>query len=381
MKTMTSQNHFYIDIHVLQTVPPSCVNRDDTGSPKTAVYGGVSRARVSSQSWKHEMRLFLKQQLTGENQSYRTKRIINIVADEISRISTGINAQKAAIEVLEKAHLIKKKKKGKEQAKDNTDSAADCNMLYFVSKSQVSALANLAVKEYRDKLKVTDAEYMEAIINNPSLDMVLFGRMVAGEASVNYDAVSQVAHAISTHEVRTEYDFLSAVDDYKPINSSGAGYIGSSEFNSSTMYRYATLNVLDLIRYAEKGIIQYNYSDLAHAVRCFAEAFICSMPTGKQNTFANRTMPDLVYIAVRNDQPVNLVGAFEKPVSSHGGYVEASENAFVNYAKDTYRLFASEPVLSLGVSRNGSLGEIAELMPLQKLLDKLETYVSECIGG
>ena len=34
----------YVDIHVLQTVPPSCVNRDDMGSPKTAVYGGTRRA-------------------------------------------------------------------------------------------------------------------------------------------------------------------------------------------------------------------------------------------------------------------------------------------------------------------------------------------------
>lgn len=46
----------YVDIHVLQTVPPSCVNRDDMGSPKTAVYGGTRRARVSSQAWKYAMR-------------------------------------------------------------------------------------------------------------------------------------------------------------------------------------------------------------------------------------------------------------------------------------------------------------------------------------
>ena len=41
------KNRLFVDIHVLQTVPPSCVNRDDTGSPKVAVYGGVTRARVS----------------------------------------------------------------------------------------------------------------------------------------------------------------------------------------------------------------------------------------------------------------------------------------------------------------------------------------------
>ena len=53
---MVKRSHLYVDVHVLQTVPPSCVNRDDTGSPKTAVYGGAVRARVSSQAWKRAVR-------------------------------------------------------------------------------------------------------------------------------------------------------------------------------------------------------------------------------------------------------------------------------------------------------------------------------------
>ena len=43
---MAVNNRLYVDFHILQTVPPSCVNRDDTGSPKTAVYGGTVRAHV-----------------------------------------------------------------------------------------------------------------------------------------------------------------------------------------------------------------------------------------------------------------------------------------------------------------------------------------------
>ena len=39
------ERRLYVDLHVIQTVPPSCINRDDTGSPKTAVYGGATRAR------------------------------------------------------------------------------------------------------------------------------------------------------------------------------------------------------------------------------------------------------------------------------------------------------------------------------------------------
>ena len=33
---LTMNKRLYVDFHILQTVPPSCINRDDTGSPKTA---------------------------------------------------------------------------------------------------------------------------------------------------------------------------------------------------------------------------------------------------------------------------------------------------------------------------------------------------------
>ena len=36
-----------IDIHALQSLPPSLINRDDTGAPKSAIFGGVPRQRVS----------------------------------------------------------------------------------------------------------------------------------------------------------------------------------------------------------------------------------------------------------------------------------------------------------------------------------------------
>ena len=69
---MSKKNHLYVDIHVLQTVPPSCVNRDDTGSPKTAVYGGVRRARVSSQAWKRSMTRMVSESQTLEDMLWWT---------------------------------------------------------------------------------------------------------------------------------------------------------------------------------------------------------------------------------------------------------------------------------------------------------------------
>lgn len=83
------KKRLYVDFHVLQTVPPSCINRDDTGSPKTAIYGGVTRARVSSQAWKHAMRqAFVEESLLDEEDvGKRTKKVTELVEKEIAALA------------------------------------------------------------------------------------------------------------------------------------------------------------------------------------------------------------------------------------------------------------------------------------------------------
>ncbi len=63
----------YVDVHVLQTVPPSNLNRDDAGAPKQAVYGGARRARVSSQAWKRATRKSFGQADSGVDLSLGTR--------------------------------------------------------------------------------------------------------------------------------------------------------------------------------------------------------------------------------------------------------------------------------------------------------------------
>ncbi len=86
---MCNNERIYVDLHVLQTVPPSCVNRDDTGSPKTAVYGGVTRARVSSQAWKHAMRLLFRDMLSQEDVGQRTKTVVDLIAEQVASARTA----------------------------------------------------------------------------------------------------------------------------------------------------------------------------------------------------------------------------------------------------------------------------------------------------
>ena len=350
------KKRLYVDFHVLQTVPPSCINRDDTGSPKTAIYGGVTRARVSSQAWKHAMRqAFVEESLLDEEDvGKRTKKVTELVEKEIAALAPEKDAAKLAKKTLDNAG-IKNDEKG-------------TKALFFISQAQIKALAQLAVEECADK-----KEYKKALSTAPSVDIALFGRMVADDPSLNFDAAAQVAHSISTHAVQNEYDYFTAVDDCQAEDNAGAGHLGTVEYNSATLYRYATVNVMELERHlgAKKA---------AEVVRSFGEAFIRSMPTGKQNTFANRTLPDAVYVTIREDQPVNLCGAFERAVrKSLEGYAEPSKSALQAYAQQLYQSFAEAPAKSFTVGTG--LEALAPAQPLNTMLDALEEAVKENLTG
>lgn len=357
-------SNLYVDLHVIQTVPPNCVNRDDTGSPKTAVYGGTTRARVSSQAWKRAVRLMFKENLNNELLGDRTKHVVELVASQIKAVGGSFEEEKCmklANDACKAAGISMDKKK--EQQSD---------VLMFISCAQARELARLAVEKHNGGDIGNDA-FKAALKAQPSVDMALFGRMVASDPSLNYDAAAQVAHSISTHTVHNEYDYFTAVDDLAPEDNAGAGHLGTVEFNSATLYRYATVNVNELCKSLGKDIT-------IKTVRDFAKAFVCSMPTGKQNTFANRTLPDYVYITVRSDQPVNLSGAFEKPVSGKGGgYVECSVKALAAYSDMIYKNFASKPLAAWDVGLS-SFGAAEKHVDFTELLGEFAEYVEEKLG-
>ena len=347
------KKRLYIDFHVIQTVPPSCVNRDDTGSPKTAFYGGTIRARISSQAWKRSIREMFKSDIfENDKLGNRTKRVVDLVAKEIQKIDSSFtleSAEKKAQEVLKDAGVSLKEK--------NTDA------LFFMSELQARSLAEISLENY-DK---NDAK--KALKDNPSIDMALFGRMVASDPSLNYDAAAQVAHSISTHTVHNEFDYFTAVDDCAPEDNAGAGHIGTTEFNSSTLYRYATVNVAELA--SNLGI-----ETATKAVCGFAKAFILSMPTGKQNSFANRTVPNMVYVTIRDDQPVNLIGAFEKPVfAADSGYIEKSEKSLADYSNKVYDTFVHPPVKEFWIG--DCPVDAVTSISLQDMLNQLEQFILE----
>lgn len=370
----------FIDIHILQTVPPSNLNRDDTGSPKTAVYGGVRRARVSSQAWKRATRREFQDVLDPADLGIRTKRVVELIATEIERIDADLTKQ--AEDLGEKAiralglKVEKPKAKTKpDQGTDTKEQVAQSSYLLFLSARQVRRLAELSVEAVRAGAELDKKAARAAADQQHSVDLALFGRMVADAPDLNVDAAAQVAHAISVHAVDNEYDYFTAVDDKSPEDTSGAGMIGTVEFNSSTLYRYATVNADELTRHlggaAPAGV----------AVGAFVRAFVTSMPTGKQNTFANRTLPEAIVVTVRADQPVNLVGAFEEAVVRTEESTRAKEASrrLADYALDLERAYVKAPVAAY-VVRLGSSTEPLASLGEEVTFDELVTNVESVVG-
>lgn len=297
----------FLDFHVLQTVPPSNMNRDDNGTPKHAVYGGARRARVSSQSWKRATRTAFADAVPQNERGVRTKQLSAMLAARIAA-RTGLAEEpsaRLATGLLEEFGIKSGKKAG------------ETAYLLFFGRNQVEQIVDLIAERAGELAALAAAELKNELKELPvsaqlkhahPLDVALFGRMVAEIPSLNVDAAVQVAHALSTHPVEIEFDYYTAVDDENPKEETGAGMIGTVEFNSATLYRYATLAVHLLAENLDED------DAVVTATATFADAFIRSIPGGHANSFAHRTLPHLALVTARRDQPVNLVSAFEKPV-------------------------------------------------------------------
>lgn len=351
-------NRLFLDIHAIQTVPPANINRDDTGSPKTAQYGGVTRARVSSQSWKRAIRKYFNENGDVENVGIRSLEIVKYVANKIVEKDGSISIEDAmdmADKTINAAKISTKDQKAK--------------ALFFLSDKQAEKLAQASID------KVTDKNQLESILNDDiSIDIALFGRMVADNTILNEDASSQVAHAISTHAIQSEFDFFTAVDDLAPEDNAGAGMLGTVEYNSSTLYRYANIALHDFYRQlADK-------EETINATKLFVKSFVESMPTGKINTFANQTLPQAIVVSIRSDRPLNMVSAFEEPIKSDNGYVDKSiEKLFAEYTK--YDKILDKPIftayLILGDTEVNEIGKSEA--SLNDLLEDLGAQIEKNI--
>lgn len=311
----------HLELHIIQSVPVACLNRDDLNSPKTAVFGGVQRARVSSQSWKRAIREMAKELAPEQFKGERTRLMYEPLVK--SMLDIGIadaDADEGARKIVDE--LVKIDSKSKDKVKSTT--------LYFMSPLELVSLAEAyaETKDAKKSLKAIDAKSLK-----DAADISIFGRMVANDHSLTVEAASMFSHALSTHKVDNEIDFFSGVDDLQPKEESGAGMTGTLEFNSATYYRFAALN-LNMLADADHLEIM-SKEERQSVVRTFIEATIKAVPSARKNTMNGNTLPVFVLGIVREQgHPIQLVNAFESPIRSNQGYASKSiELLKVEYAK------------------------------------------------
>ncbi|MER5951711.1 type I-E CRISPR-associated protein Cas7/Cse4/CasC [Streptomyces sp. NPDC001904] len=389
-------SRIFLDVHALQTVPPSNLNRDDTGAPKTAVYGGVPRARVSSQAWKRATRTYFGDEdlLEPSELGVRTKKIVEVVAGRITALDTTVAQEQALVladETVRAAGLKTEVPKRKADAAKETGTAAapEAKYLVFLSARQIDGLACLALEGAGDitayfKDKKNKDQVKEIADSRHSVDIALFGRMVADAADFNVDAAVQVAHAISVHRVDTESDYYTAVDDENTEEETGAGMIGTVDFNSATLYRYAALGVHQLAANLGHGLREGEPAGepVRRAVEAFLHGFVASLPTGKINTFGHHTLPDAVVVKLRTTRPVSFVAAFEEPVrGDQGGHVREASDRLAAYVPDIERAYGQPDTTLTWVLRVGpNTLPLADLGPESETLSTLVTAVGQAVA-
>jgi CRISPR system Cascade subunit CasC len=331
-----------IEIHVLQNFSPSNLNRDDTGSPKDCEFGGVRRARISSQCQKRAIRRYFaaSELLSAEELGVRTKRASEAIAERLVQLGKPPAEAAAVAQVAIQALGIGADKKR----------PALTGYLIYVSKSELDNLAGwtnenwelltaavaakAAKAEKKDNSKKTNAagkadQELKAKLNGKcAADLALFGRMLADLQDDSVDAATQVAHAISTHRVSVDFDYYTAVDDLKPTDTAAADMVGTVEFNSACYYRYGNVN-LEVLRDNLDGDKELAQRSLEAFIRGFARA----IPTGKQNSMAAHNPPSFLLAVRRTSGPCNLANAFIKPVQqrSEQSLIAASVKALDDY--------------------------------------------------
>ncbi len=369
----------FVDIYAIQSVPPSNINRDDTGSPKTALYGGVLRARVSSQAWKRAMRETFKKSIDAGQLGVRTKNAVSLIGDAIIKKKPELveKAEELAVQMLKATGM--KTKESDRAGEDKGQQATE--YLVFIANKEIDKLADLAVeseeKQYSEsalKKKVN-----EAFQGSQAIDIALFGRMLADAPELNTDAAAQVAHAISVNQITPEYDYFTAVDECASSDNAGAAMLDTVGFNSSTLYRYATVNIDSLHEQLQ------DKEATVRAVSAFVDAFLRSMPTGKQNTFANRTLPESCVVVIRDSQPINVPQAFEQPIkqSSDASISRQATAALAKQLAQVQQMYGEQPVAAWNAVMDEPVSDFdgwSERVNIPELEEQLSEKLDELIA-
>lgn len=386
--------HVKVELHIIQNFPPSCLNRDDTGMPKECLFGGVRRARVSSQCLKRWMREHFEQ--TGREIGVRTRKLRDELRDMMHDdlpaerrerlndvlevfISLYYSAMATQQPQNTKVPLFVGRPEMCEIAKcvsamwDALITEADARQLDEAEAKKAKDEKRKAKSRPAKERLSADKKISERLAQaQHTVDIALFGRMMAEKPEKNVDGSCQVAHAISTHRVHPELDYFTTVDDvtkrrmqeiranrlssedvdetdfYDAADeldapsveesdqdnvdgesddgggvaepgeegaSTGAAMLGLIGFNSACYYRYLLLDCDELARNFKSPSAELTDAELEENIRAFFDAAIETVPQAKRTSMAQQTRPDCFIFVVRHQSaPASLVNAFAEPV-------------------------------------------------------------------
>ena len=354
-----------IELHIIQSFPVTCLNRDDVGAPKTAVFGGETRARVSSQSWKRAIRLYAQERqpglFAGVRGHFMAERLQNkIEAHDVDREKALVAAQDVI------AKLSRKDKRYKD--------AHRTSVLLYLSPNELETVANTVAefladgrdvekvkkkgKEEEEEKRILEGSEVKKVLKNLKprdfADIAIFGRMVADDHSLTLEGAGMFSHALSTHRVSNQIDFFSAVDDQNPEDSAGAGHIGLLEFNAACYYRYVGVNC-DLLADADH-LGHLSPKERHDVLDIFLRASMMAVPSARHNSMFGHNPPDCILGRVRQGQPLSLANAFENHIRPRDGYLEPSREALRKHHEKLKRVYGLKDECEAWVGLNDDKG-------------------------
>jgi len=345
----------FIQLHALVSYPPSNLNRDDLGRPKTAIMGGANRLRISSQSLKRAWRTSeLFESALAEHKGIRTKRIGIEIKNDL--LAQGVEEKNAFEWAALMAACFGKVKTKKD--KDGSE-PLEIEQLAHIAPEEQQLIDNLITKLATEKRAPEESELTLLRKKPKAVDIALFGRMLASSPAYNVEAAAQVAHAITVHAVKVDDDYFTAVDDLnKHDEDAGAAHIGETGFASGVFYLYVCIN---------KSLLCENLQNDTELVNKTLTAFVESMtkvsPTGKQNSFASRAYTSYLLAEKGTQQPRSLSVAFLKPVQGNDLLNDAI-NSLSKQADNFDKVYGacSDDKRSYTVTTEKSEGSLSEIV-------------------
>jgi CRISPR system Cascade subunit CasC len=373
-----------IQIHMLQNYVPSNLNRDDSGSPKSAVFGGYSRGRISSQC--------LKRSIRRSDVFEAAFRDEGLLADRTNRLPRLIDGQLEAMDVPEadRQAIIKRlpeigRREGGAAASDEEeDSELKTKILVYLSPVEAKIVAEKLWALYQEvgqkKFADLPIKEIEAAMGHDtprSVDIAMFGRMTTSAAFDNVEAAVQVAHAISTNSLVREFDYFTAVDDIS--GETGAGMIGDLEMNSSTYYKYFNACWDDLVKNLDDTPVALQ------VVTALIEAAALAQPSGKQNSTAAQNLPDLVLAEIsQKNIPISYANAFLQPVNANrnGSLMQNSITALNSYAQRIQKAYGLNGARAYFTTEpDTALNWATDVQSLPALRAWVENEIKEALNG